>query len=82
MSHSSTQHEVLCDAIRAESFSPAAPTRRVGAEVEFLVLDAATGFPVPLVTGPRNLVQLLRPHAARSGWREAGELSIKPRQRC
>jgi hypothetical protein len=67
----SRQHQLLSDAIRAESFSPAAPTRRVGAEVELLVLDAATAFPVPLVSGRRNLVQLLRPHAARNGWREA-----------
>ena len=47
--------EPLTGAIHAESFSPAVPTRRVGAEVEFLVLDAATDFPAPLVTGRRNL---------------------------
>lgn len=79
MSHSSRQHELLSDAIRAESFSPAAPTRRVGAEVELLVLDATTGFPVPLVTGPRNLVQLLRRHAARTGWHEAAGYGAVPK---
>jgi glutamate--cysteine ligase len=78
MRDSSTQIERLSEAIRAESFSPAAPTRRVGAEVELLVLDAATGFPLPLVSGRRNLIQLLRPHAVRSGWRETAGYGSVP----
>jgi glutamate--cysteine ligase len=51
-------------------FSAAAPTQRVGAEVELLALDSATRFPVPLLGGRRSLIALLRPYAAARGWRE------------
>jgi len=57
------------DAIHASSFSPAADTRRVGAEVELLVLDEKTRTPLPLL-GARGLVSRIREHAARVGWRE------------
>jgi len=79
VSTSSTRIESLRDALHAESFSPAAPTRRVGAEVELLVLDRTTSFPLPLVTGRRNLVSLLRGHAARSGWREIAGYAAVPK---
>lgn len=58
------------DAIYAESFSPGAPTRRVGAEVELLALDSVTGFPIPLLVGRRALVDVLRAHARRHAWTE------------
>jgi len=60
----------LRNAIHAESFTPAASTHRVGAEVELLVLDNATGFPLPLIGSRRSLVELLRLHSAPTGWRE------------
>jgi glutamate--cysteine ligase len=69
----------LRDAIHAESFAPGSATRRVGAEVELLVLDTATGFPVPLLSGRRNLIQMLRAYGARSGWRETAGYGRVPK---
>jgi glutamate--cysteine ligase len=70
MREQSDRFAALRDAIHAESFAPGPPTRRVGAEVELLVLDGATGVPLALVSGRRPLVPMLRTYAARKGWRE------------
>src|SRR5262245_52829059 len=70
MSNRANGFATLRDAIHAESFAPGPPTLRIGAEVELLVLDTASGFPLPLVSGRRTLVQMLRTYAVSNGWRE------------
>jgi glutamate--cysteine ligase len=66
----SMQFAALRDEIHATSFAPQPGlVGRVGAEVEFLVLDVATRLPVPLY-GPRGLVERLRRFSTRSGWTE------------
>ena len=79
MSVPAKRFAMLRDAIHAQSFAPAAVTRRVGAEVELLALDAATGFPVPLVSGRRSLVHLLRRYAVAQGWQELVGYGAVPR---
>jgi glutamate--cysteine ligase len=69
---------LLRNAIHAASFAPALPTRRVGAEVEMLALDDASGHPLSLLHGPRSLVRILRGYAARNGWREGSGYGAVP----
>jgi len=64
------QFETLREEIRATCFAPEPQSaNRVGAEVEFLVLDELTRLPLPL-SGARGLIERLRRYATRSGWRE------------
>lgn len=59
------------DELHAASFTPdLSGTRRVGAEVELLALDVATGRPVPLTDGPTTLIAVLRRYGAENGWTE------------
>ncbi|HTE45692.1 MAG TPA: glutamate-cysteine ligase family protein, partial [Gemmatimonadaceae bacterium] len=69
----------LRDGIHAASFTPDAGRTLVGAEVEFLVHDLASGFPVPLLGGPHSLVELLRHYGARAGWNERHGYGVVPR---
>ena len=58
------------DEIHAASFSPQSDdARRIGAEVELLVLDATARTPVPL-DGPGGSIARLRRYASTAGWRE------------
>jgi glutamate--cysteine ligase len=61
----------LRDAMHAESFVPVASAggARIGAEVELLLVDAATRRPLPLA-GPGGVLSALRAYGARNGWRE------------
>jgi len=67
---SSAQFAALRDGIHAASFT-AQPEdyRRIGAEVEFLVIDEATRQPLP-VDSSAGLVERLRRYASRLGWTE------------
>ena len=67
---SSALFAALRDAIHAASFTAQSDEyRRIGAEVEFLVIDEATGLPLP-VDSPAGLVERLRRYASRAGWTE------------
>jgi glutamate--cysteine ligase len=57
--------------IHVAAFSPAADSRRVGAEVELLALDEETRMPLPLLRAKQCLVSLIREHGTKLGWREA-----------
>lgn len=60
----------LRDGIHATAFTPQeGALERVGAEVEFLVLDGLTRVPLSL-RGPHGLIDRLRRYAARGGWTE------------
>ena len=71
MSHiSPTQFAALRDEIHATCFAPQLGTvGRVGAEVEFLVLDELTRVPLPLF-GSRGLIARLRRYSTRAHWTE------------
>ena len=67
-----------CDAIRVASFSPQEASKRIGAEVEFLVIEASSNRPLPLRDARRGVISLLRAYGSRSGWLEttgAGDIS-------
>jgi glutamate--cysteine ligase len=67
---SAAQFVALRDEIHATSFVPQpGVAERVGAEVEFLVLDELTRVPLPL-RGPRGVIERLRRYATRAGWTE------------
>jgi glutamate--cysteine ligase len=67
---SPTRFAALRDDIDTTCFAPQhGVVNRVGAEVEFLVLDELTRLPLPL-GGPRGLVERLRRYATRAGWTE------------
>ena len=67
---SSAQFAALRDGIHATSFTPQPEGfRRVGAEVEFLVIDEATRLPLP-VDSPTGSVERLRRYMSRVGWTE------------
>jgi glutamate--cysteine ligase len=60
----------LRDEIHSTCFTPEPrAVGRVGAEVEFLVLDDATHLPLPL-HGSRGSIERLRRYARRTGWTE------------
>lgn len=71
----------LRDGIYATSFAPTVESRLplVGAEVEFLAHDSITGFPLPLLSGSRGLVDLLRRYAVGAEWRERPGYGRVPR---
>jgi glutamate--cysteine ligase len=69
----------LRDGIHATTFAPEARRPLVGAEVEFLAHDSETGFPVPLLSGSRGLVDVLRRYAATLDWRELRGYGRVPR---
>ena len=71
----------LRDAIHARCFEPSvAPgLPRIGAEVEFLVIDASTRRPFPLETPDRSLLHLMRAHAKTHSWCEGRTTSGTPR---
>lgn len=67
---SPTRFAALRDDIHATCFAPQqGGVNRVGAEVEFLVLDELTRFPLPL-GGPRGLIERLRRYSVHAGWIE------------
>ena len=67
---SPTRFAALRDDIYATCFAPQqSAVNRVGAEVEFLVLDELTRLPLPL-GGSRGLIERLRRYATRTGWTE------------
>jgi len=67
---SPTRFAALRDDIHATCFAPQhSAVNRVGAEVEFLVLDELTRLPLPL-GAPRGLVERLRRYSTRAGWTE------------
>jgi len=71
----------LRDEIHARCFEPSAPDGlpRVGAEVEFLVVDASTRRPVPLEAGHRSVLRIMRAHAKMHAWCEGRTTSDTPR---
>jgi glutamate--cysteine ligase len=74
--------QALRDGIDAVSFRPqAVDARRIGAEVEFLVVDEATDRPLALRGGARGLIERVRRHASRerAGWTEAAGYGDVPR---
>lgn len=72
--------DALRAGIEAESFSPQpADSRRIGAEVEFLVADESDDRPVPLLEGRRGLIAILRRHADALRWRELAGYGRVPR---
>ena len=76
---SPTLFAALRNEIHATSFSPQHDAgSRVGAEVEFLVLDELTRRPLPL-HGPRGLIERLRRYATRAGWTEFAGYDGTPR---
>jgi len=79
ISTSSGRFAALRDGIHAATFAPETRRPLVGAEVEFLAHDAVTDFPVPLVSGSRGLVDLLRRYAAGAEWRELRGYGRVPR---
>jgi glutamate--cysteine ligase len=67
---SRAQFAGLRDGIHDESFAPQSdPSRRVGAEVEFLVVDESTKLPVPIHSSGGS-IERLRSYGLRAGWRE------------
>lgn len=56
--------------LRERVFTPAAGAERIGAEVELLPIDRATGARPPIDGPGRTLRSLLRRVGARAGWRE------------
>lgn len=67
---SDARFTTLRDGIHAASFTPQDDSlRRIGAEVEFLVIDESTRLPVPIDAGGGSL-ELLRRYAARTAWTE------------
>lgn len=76
---SSGRFAALRDGIHATSFAPETRRPLVGAEVEFLAHDAVTSFPLPLLSGSRGLVDLLRRHAVGAEWRELRGYGRVPR---
>ena len=65
--------DVLADDLRVHVFpacgvSPAPP--RIGAEVELIPVDRATGRPLPLDGAERSTLEILRRAGASAGWRE------------
>ena len=62
----------LRDEMHAQCFFPDDRARlpRIGAEVEFLVLDGETRRPIPLDGGDRSLLRLIRAHGHACSWRE------------
>jgi len=72
--------DALRDGIEAASFRPeSVEARRIGAEVEFLVVDESTERPLRLLDEPRGLIARLRRHASREGWVEAPGYGDVPR---
>jgi glutamate--cysteine ligase len=71
----------LRDEIHALSFTPSGDVHlpRIGAEVEFLVLDATSRRPVPLETPGRSLIGLVREHAESLAWHEGRTGSGTPK---
>ena len=77
---SAASFDALRAGIEAESFSPQpADSRRIGAEVEFLVADESDDRPVPLLEGRRGLIAILRRHADALRWRELAGYGRVPR---
>jgi glutamate--cysteine ligase len=73
------QFDALRDEIHATCFAPQPGMRgRVGAEVEFLVLDEPTRAPLSL-HGARGLIERLRRYATRVGWMEVRGYDGTPR---
>jgi glutamate--cysteine ligase len=65
------QFDALRAEIEAKSFRPqSADSRRIGAEVEFLVVDEANDRPLPLLGEHRGLISRLRRHSALLRWSE------------
>jgi glutamate--cysteine ligase len=65
--------DALADDLRSRVFpagvvSPTTP--RIGAEVELIPVDRATGRPLPLDGADRSTLEILRRAGARLGWRE------------
>ena len=71
----------LRDEIHARCFAPntAGGLPRIGAEVEFLVLDATSRRPIPLDAPDRSLLRLMRTHARTHSWSEGRTISGTPR---
>lgn len=63
----------LLDDLRTRVFPDASPdpsTPRIGAEVEIIPVETATGRPLPLDGGPESTLAMLRRAGAAAGWRE------------
>src|SRR5262245_58333322 len=62
----------LRDEVHARCFEPSMVhgLLRIGAEVEFLVVDASSRRPVPLEAPDRGLLRLMRAYAKAHGWCE------------